>query len=46
MRSGHLFRAYEKQREVASISYALIGTFEPTGSQHELTVEIEDDSPN
>ena len=30
MRSGHLCRAYERQREVASISYALTGIFEPT----------------
>ena len=30
MRSGHLCRAYERQREAASISYAVIGIFEAT----------------
>ncbi len=31
MRSGHLCRAYERQPEDASISYALTGIFEATG---------------
>jgi hypothetical protein len=30
MRSGHLCHAYGRQREVASISYAVIGIFDPT----------------
>ena len=42
IRSRPLYRAYEREQEAASISYAAIRIFAPNSSQSELMAEIED----